>query len=442
MNTLTSHDLQFETTSLIDPVGRVFRYQNRIFRLITDGDAAQLYRNLLENAGLDALFELGLVRTWIADELQVTDAELVLEHQRLPFAVHPAELTIAAISDAARMLVTLQQALLGMQLQLKDCHPWNLMLNHGHPVYVDFGSVITWNDRFCTGWYEELKRFYLIPLWLHHHYGERLAQEYRREHLKGFGQLFATSHLLPKMDFPAAVKSGADGQAIMELLDDVLYWLHRYSLKAEPKQWSSYQQSGDQFDPLAPVSEKHKFVFEWLQRLKPQRVLDMAGNKGFYSEVAARLGAEVICFDNEEFNIDVCNALAAEKSLNITAVLMDFLHPTPASGIGLTFPDAYQRFSADTVLVLGLIHHICLGLGIPLHLFLSSILRYQPKHIIIEYVFTDDMHVVPWKKVAPADYSFQNLQHLLLRAGFTLAEQRLFGTDGVHRAMLTFTKLH
>jgi hypothetical protein len=440
LNVLIEKDLQFEATSMVDPIGRVFRHQCRIFRLVKEKEAASLYHNLLNSGYIDPIFKSGLVKTWLPNDIAISSAELLLEHQRLAFMVHPAEMTNTLITDSVRMLIHLQKSLFIAGVQLKDCHPWNIMLDKGKPVYIDFGSVVEYSGRFCTGWYEELKRFYLIPLWLHKVYGEKFSQEYRREHLKGFGQLFAHHTLIKECGFPQPVKSDDNIEKISQLLDDILIWLDQFTLKAEPKQWSGYQQSGDQNDPLLPVSEKHKFVFEWLSDIQPKIVLDMAANKGFYSEVAARLGGQVICFDNEEFNVDACNTLAFEKDLNITAVLMDFLHPTPASGIGLTFPDAYQRFSADTILVLGLIHHICIGLGIPLHVFLSFILRYQPSNIIIEFVFTDDIHILPWGGKSPDDYHIDNLKTILFYAGFMLAEERLIGADGVHRAMLTFIK--
>lgn len=439
MNILIEKEIQFEATSIIDSAGRVFHYNNRIFRLITNKDSAALYRNLLHSIFIESLFEAGLVKTWVPDDIMVSSAELIIEHQRLPFVVHPAEMTNESLVASARMLIMLQRSLIAEGLQLKDSHPWNIMLDKGKPIYIDFGSIVEYSGVFCTGWYEELKRFILIPLWLHKVYGESFAQEYRREHLKGFGQLFVHSHLIKDCCFPPSVKPDANIEKILHLLDDILIWIELFYVKSEPKKWSDYQQSGDQHDPLLPVSDKHKFVFDWLKKTHPKTVLDMAGNKGFYSDVSARLGGQVICFDNEEFNVDACNTLAFDRDLNITAVLMDFLHPTPASGIGLTFPDAYQRFRADTALVLGLIHHICVGLGIPLHVFISFVLRYHPTNIIIEFVFTDDIHISSWGKKSPDDYSIDNLKTIFFEAGFMLAEEKIIGVDGVHRAMLAFT---
>lgn len=429
----------FSATSIIDPVGRVFSYQDRIFRIIQCKKSEELYRELLQQSYFRSLCEKGLIDSWISDDIGLPGIDLILEHKKLAFPVHPAEMTILSIWNSAKMLVTLERALIEHDLQLKDCHPWNVMFDQGKPIFVDFGSVVKLSN-FCTGWYDELKKFYLIPLWLHKVCGEKLSQEYRREHLKGFGQLFISEYLIKDCDFPQPIKSVSDKATILQLLKDIEVWIDNFSLKAEPQKWSQYQQSGDDSDPLNPVSDKHKFVYQMLIDLKPNTVLDMAANKGFYSEVAARLGSEVICFDNEEFNVDVCNELAKTKHLNITSVLLDFLHPTPASGLGLLFPDSFSRFNTNCIMALGIVHHICIGLGIPLSIFLNILFRYKPSSVIIEFVSDNDIHVLQWKKTAPSDYSLTSMKDIFNSAGYRLIADTPLNKDGVDRTMLAFQK--
>ncbi len=439
MNILSPKEVLFSATSIVDPVGRIFSYQDRIFRTIQCKKSEELYRELLQQSYFSLLCEKGLIDSWISDDIGLPGIDLILEHKKLAFPVHPAEMTILSIWTSVKMLVTLEQALIERDLQLKDSHPWNLMFDEGKPVYIDFGSVVRLS-QFCTGWYEELKRFYLIPLWIHKVYGEKLSQEYRREHLKGFGQLFISKHLINDCHFPQPIKPASDKATIFQLLNEIEVWLDSFSLKAEPQKWSQYQQSGDTSDPLIPVSDKHKFVYQMLVNLKPKTVLDMAANKGFYSEVAARLGAVVICFDNEEFNVDACNELAKTKNLNITSVLLDFLHPNPASGLGLLFPDSFSRFNADCIMALGIIHHICIGLGIPLSTFVHILLSYKPSSIIIEFVSDNDVHVLQWKKNAPRDYSLSGMIDMFTSAGYKLIADMPLNHDGVDRTMLAFHK--
>lgn len=78
MNILIEKEIQFEATSIIDSAGRVFHYNNRIFRLITNKDSAVLYRNLLHSNFIESLFNAGLVKTWVPDDIMVSSAELII----------------------------------------------------------------------------------------------------------------------------------------------------------------------------------------------------------------------------------------------------------------------------------------------------------------------------------------------------------------------------
>ncbi|WP_162531679.1 hypothetical protein [Methylomicrobium alcaliphilum] len=433
--------MSYVSSSCIDPIGRVFFYKERLFRTICCPSSAALYQKfILEDVFQDAK-SIGLVNTWIPEDIEFNNANILLEHEVLNFASHAAELTAESLWKAANMIVNLNNLLLSFFLQLKDCHPWNVMMKYGQPIYIDFGSIVAYKE-FNLLWYEEFKKFYLIPLWLYKNYGEKASNEYRKEHCTGFGHYFMTK-VFPtdQFDFPRFTGKVSDRVTISAFFEDVKNWLILNQPVANKKKWAGYIQSGDDQNPLKPISIKHKFVFDEISRIRPKKVLDMASNKGFYSEVAARLGAKVISFDNEEFNVNKCNQVAEQHHLNITAVLLDFLHPTPPSGIGLSFPSAYDRFQADMLLVLGFIHHICIGMGVSLTLFSKILLSYKPNNIIIEFVYADDVHVTNWKKSIPLDYSRSALNNLMDNEGFLISSEVCVEYKGVHRDIVLFSKV-
>jgi hypothetical protein len=176
-------------------------------------------------------------------------------------------------------------------------------------------------------------------------------------------------------------------------------------VESKKEKWANYPQSHMAENVLSPRTVKQEFVFNVLARERPEKVLDCAANKGFYSEMAAALGAAVISFDYEEFCVDRCLTLAQINSMDITPAIMDFTLPTPNYGRGLMGKDAFQRFQVDISLALGLVHHICIGQGLPVKLFCDICMNYAKKGIVFQYVDPQDKHVRLWNKPIPKDYS-------------------------------------
>ena len=113
-------------------------------------------------------------------------------------------------------------------------------------------------------------------------------------------------------------------------------WLDEHRpKKSASADWLEYPQYEIAQNPVDPVLPKQQFVLEVLKAEKPITVLDCAANKGYYSEMAARLGASVASFDHEDRFVDECLLLAQKKNLDITPVVMDFELPTPPHSVGL-----------------------------------------------------------------------------------------------------------
>ena len=77
---------------------------------------------------------------------------------------------------------------------------------------------------------------------------------------------------------------------------------------------------------------KQDFVDRTMQMLRPGSVLDIGGNTGQYSRIAARAGARVVAWDTDVASSDRNWKEASQADLPILPLVADVARPTPAIG--------------------------------------------------------------------------------------------------------------
>ncbi len=352
--------------------------------------------NILQSDWINETFDSGLVKTSISEDILLQGSFLTLQHETIPFETHPAENTNFMHWLAAKAIVRVNLSLSKHGLILKDAHPWNVMFKKGVATVIDFGSI-TKSSNVSTHWFAEFKKYFCVPIWLASTRWRDYAREYRRQHTNGFGiKLFGnkySNHIVFNR-LNNSCKYLPKPRIFFEQIDE---WLEEHKPLADNKEnWAGYEQCGEILDPLKPELPKPKFVYEVLSSVKPRKVLDLAANKGYYSEMAAKLGAEVLACDYEEYCVNKCLNLAQKEELAVTPAVMDFNMPTPCYGLGLSGRNSYERFSSDIVLALGLVHHICITQKTPVEVFCDICMGYAKKGIILEFVDPTDKHVAAW----------------------------------------------
>ncbi len=438
MKKLMQPDVVFSKVSMVDDSGKLFFYEDRVFRAIYTDESAALCTYILNEPWIDDAFKAGLVKTWIPSDISLEGTKLILEHQYLPFSLHPSECTPHMHWLMAKTTVRLTKLLCSHGLLLKDAHPWNLLFHYGTPQFIDFGSIIK-SDTIQQGWLDEFRRYFGVPIWLANKGKKALATEYRRQHLTGFGLHFFDTAIFKNTIFRSLMKHGKSSENPVNFFDGLDRWLERHNpQEATIDSWATYEQSGDSSDPLTPTTQKHQFVYDVLAKERPKKVLDCASNKGFYSVLAAGLGASVAAYDYEEFCVDRCLELAQSKHLDITPAQMDFRHPSPPSGLGLLVEGSYQRFYSEIVLALGLGHHLCITQGLPVQVFCEICMNYASKGVVFEYVDPTDKHVASWNQSAPSDYSLASFAHKFSVKFPNKRYSEHLTTDGINRTLAYF----
>lgn len=425
--------------TLVDNEGTVLIHKDRVFRIIEDFNYSVDIKELLVSTG-DLLFSKGLIRTWITDEFNDQTELTVLEHNKIPFILHPCEYTNLMYWEAAKTLVTLGKELAKYGYVLKDAHPFNLSFDGYKPVFFDFTSIIK-NSQIPDSWMKEFITYFAIPIWIANKKKlSKLSIEYRREHIQGFGIKLFSNKYIQKLIINKLLKINVfknDPGTFWEKLDK---WLNKHKpIKSGDEYWSNYIQEHEA-SIIAPKTVKQKFVYKILSEIKPSKVLDLAANKGYYASMAANLGASTLAFDYEEGCVDQCLKLSTKEQFNITPAIMNFFLPTPSHGWGLTGEDSFNRLKSDIVLALGLIHHICIAQSMPVQLFCTICKKYAKKGIVLEFIDPSDKHVESWNKKVPKDYSIERIKYLMQDQFPKMISSEKISMDGINRIFLYFTK--
>ena len=422
--------------SLIDPIGSVFFYKNGVYRAIFDENYSVIYRDLLNSPLSEKLFRLGLIHTEIADNIKVEGAHLVLQHERVPFFLHPSEYTNEMFWEAAKSMLTLMKELAMNGYVIKDGNAFNITFNNFQPVFIDFTSIIK-KDRIPANWTKVFLKYFGVPLWLASKKKFRtFSTEYRREHHRGFGLRLFESKRLQQLIFREILKLKPENP--IKYVEALEKWVDKhkpYTVKKE--YWSNYEQHHSS-SITEPKTIKQKFIFKILENEKPLKVLDVAANKGYYAHVASHLGAQVMAFDYEEWCVDQCLEYSKTNNLNITPAIMNFFLPTTVYGWGGVGENAYSRFNSDIVLALGIIHHVCSTQKLPVKLFCDICKSYAEKGIIIEFIEPADFFF-KGKKI-PEFYSIEYLTLFLNDKFPNLVKSERITRDGISRIFLYYHK--
>ena len=428
-----------EIPYLTDQNGRILIEDNKIYRIIEGEKNINIYQELLHANDIEDLFSNGLIRTKIIEELNIDSTPImILEHKKIPFILHPCEYSNKMFWQAAYMFIGLNLKLCRKGFVTHDSHPWNVSFDGNKPIFFDFCSIIK-NNNVNKSWLDGFFQGFIVPIWLSSFSKKTYnhSKEYRREHESGFGLNMFKSKIIKKIIFRQYNNLYKLNNNPEKLFNKILNWLdNNKPISAHPQKWSNYYKSTE-IDYKTPTTIKQKTIFNILSDLKPRTVVDLASNKGYYSCMAAELGALVLAFDYQE---DIVNFILSIEHINnnITPAHMDFNRPTASFDIGLSWGDSFQRFKSDIVLALGLIHHICIAQNVPVYLFCETCKKYTDKAIILEFVDPADIHVNTWGKQTPKDYTIEKIKVFMAEKFSHYKISAKLQEDGLNRTFIYF----
>lgn len=294
---------------------------------------------------------------------------------------------------------------------LKDATPFNFCLKGGKAVLLDTSSFTFFVQNDPWKAYHQFCGEFLGPFALMHFNGARWAA-LTAAGTRGLPLTFISKQLgraswlnltcLVHIHWHAKFTGGSGGKtgqrgftaekllSLLSLLrSSVSGWKKPYAFKDH---WPAYYG----LDMESYLAAKEKTLENWLLQTKPKTAIDLGANTGRFSLVAAKYAEYVIALDLDEACIDGLEKEIEKSSQNnITALVGDLAGPTPASGLlNKEYASIFTRGRSDMAIGLALVHHLCIGLNIPLSLVAEMFARFADRFVIAEFVPREDERVI------------------------------------------------
>ena len=423
-----------------DPAGSLRIEGEEVLRTVHARYASEALRFLRSEIAARWTSEGILVKSSVLSEEE--SQPLLLKHPRVFFPSYPWEWTPGQWITAGELTLELCDQLLDEGWILKDATPLNILFDGCRPVFVDVLSIERRDPR-SPLWmaFGQFARTFLLPLAAYKYLGWPLAATLSRRDGYEPADLYPYLTMLQRWSAPlrslvtiphlleTKKSDGAHLPRLQQQPEIAAAVLRRnirglrktlHALAPEPasSRWSDYPKTADHYEER-DRRQKQRFVRRAIASLSPRHVLDMGGNTGQYSRIAAKLGAQVVAWDTDVV-ASGCNwKQARADGLAIQPMVADAARPTPAAGWrnreSLSLLDrSYGRF--DCVMMLGIVHHLLIADQIPIHGIAKLLAGLTSRWAIVEWVPKTDVRFM--ELCRGRDDLYRHLDESLFLASF------------------------
>lgn len=341
-------------------------------------------------------------------------------HKRY-ITTYPFEWTANMIKDAFLFNLELALDLKKYGLLLIDPAPNNTIFDYTKPVFVDFGGIIA--DDFSPNNIHQITnekwKQYILDI-------KEREPEIFQKFAKAFVLLshgeynLARQMLMNRHRMYILGKNVEDNENIVqsvktEALSDELYRslikkVKSISVTTPPQQlnYNYYRNKNENFDfkDHKNWKQKQNTIHEILNKYKPETVLDIGCNTGWFSILAEQMGAKVISVDSDEAVVDYLYLYSKGHDLNILPLKINFEDLDKKYyvkiGRGCEFFETCKnvelyaapilRLKSDMTFCLALVHHLVLHSGISAKKVMNILARCTRKVLVLEVPSLD--HVI------------------------------------------------
>jgi hypothetical protein len=441
-------------SSYRDNDGFVFKKNDTYYRLIKPSYFS--HYEVLMNSGLyKALTDAGrLVKHEEIDASsfsQAIDGKIILPEQ-IPFISYPYEWSFDMWRDAAIITLKIAAQALEYGMILKDATPFNIQFFKGRPVFIDTLSFEKYEEG--TSWiaYHQFCECFLGSLLLMH-YGHRdlgklflvypngipldiiksLLPLKSKFNVHVYLHIWLQAKMASKPEGEGSTKKEFAKQKLVTLLNGLISFVNGLSQKQMKSVWDDYYTDtilGNQY-----LDAKKVLVEKFVDSISIKNVIDLGANDGYFSLLLKDKAENIIAtdFDSNCIN-ELYRKIRKDKIRNIVPLVTTLNVPSPAIGWNNEERNSLtQRLHADVVLVLALVHHLAIGVNIPLS-FIVKWLSEMGTYLIIEFVPKSDEKVKQLLKNREDifdDYNLISFQNKFSEYYEFLMEEKIGNTDRV-----------
>lgn len=398
--------IQFHPASYADSHGRLFIRNGNVLRGI-DPEWSDFFESLIVSSNFRSLVSDNLVIETQPTNHSLKGYPFVVQHRKIDVVSYPFEWCFDALKNAALHILSLQERLLAEGLTLQDAHPWNVMFDGCRPIYIDIGSIMP--DAYPGIWtaLEEFRHFVLNPLVLMSQGHAKIARAifYRDQGIsdremaslcRPFLESWTTK--LRKTIYWIRKIQTVRALPLAVVLQQLRTQIEGLSFPEASTDWSAYYEEFPAPDLENYSDLKRQGALQVLLATRPRSVLDVASNRGWYSQLAAaRLGCNVISFDIDEPSIIQLFRDCTRDRLPVHPLVMDLSNPSAGVGpLSRAFAPAPERFKSEMVLALAIVHHLVFKRMLRFEQIAETLAMFSSRWLLVEFVPKEDRFVSEW----------------------------------------------
>lgn len=401
-----------------DPDGYVVVSDKLCYRVLTANYQKQ-YDHLI-NSGL---YQLLVDKHWLVSHtganINIENSYKVILPKQIPFISYPYEWSFNQLKDAALLTLSIQLEALKHGMTLKDATAFNIQFIGKLPIFIDTSSFELLDETKPWVAYGQFCRHFLAPLALMAYTDLRLSS-LLSTNLDGI-PLDLCAKLLPyksKWNMGVLTHIHLHAKAVKnfesknkEVKQSASFSLNKLTaiikhlkqtikglkINNQKTVWDDYYAANNNYTETAFVEKYNWIECEIAKRANELNLVwDMGANNGTFSRIAAKQGLNVVAMDIDANAVDANYLNLKQENFNtILPLVIDLANPSTSSGWNTKERDSiYTRQTPDLIMALALIHHIVIGLNVPMQQAISFFAEHTQKYLIIEFVAPDDSQVV------------------------------------------------
>lgn len=442
---------EFHACKSFDSASRLVMMTNakRIFRIVFQGYESY-YREILARCERYRIMGEYLIDTKEVVNQWHLPCAMVLEHRYIKPISYSFEWTPAMFGEYVIFMLNFMEKLTKASLYLNDGHHMNATIYHGNFIFLDFGAIAVSHGKIPSAPLITFLNMHLIPLVLMQRGQTKKAYtclknagiEYTIFDVQGY---MSKEEIELYMSMLKKTTNITDAKDMYSFLNTCKLFIEKIQNNVHATEWMGYQ--SDEWEKSAypeKWSKKMKNVIRWIRRVNPSTLLDVAGNMGWYGSYFHENMKYVMIMD---MDIDCLNVVWRKSHTgeyrNVIPLYMSFCAPTLANyrdeyideslGIYPWLPGAKQRFRADLVLSLAIVHHLAFRWQLSFEEIIGQLGSFSKKFLIIEFVDKGDQYIRDFHKERFDWYTKEKFEEILKKS-FDILETAP-STPGITRTL-------
>ncbi len=412
--------LEAEASSFRDTYGRVYYHNNKIIRTINKV-AEKEYEFIRDNQILSkSIQNKYLIETIELDkskfENEFFDVSYFLESKLIPYISYPYEWSFEQLKAAALHHLKFQLFLFDHNAVLRDATAYNIQFDGSEPIFIDVLSIKEYKEGEYWLAYRQFCENFLNPLLLRVIKGIPHNNWFRGA-LEGIEtiELNKLLGLRDKISWNVFVHVVLQAKLIQKAINNpktaskkvkhlkkfsknsykaillqLFNWIKNFNLKKNKSIWENYSETNTY--KTEEFENKKKIVNQFVDKFKPDVLIDLGCNTGDFSIESLKNGANyVIGYDFDQNVIDEAFKLSKLKKLNFLPLVFDASNPSPNQGWMQKERKGYfERNKAKALIALAFEHHLAIAKNIPLEEIIEWITKLAPIGLIEFVPKTDE----------------------------------------------------